>query len=402
MQCVVELLPLFIVVFDRNGTMPDLFLKYCCQCEVAKEAKIKAEALLKEGLNWDYLLNNAEHQRVHLLLYLHIKKSGWERLVPAGIIDDLRKKYRANIENNLRMISELKRLLVIFRENNIKIIVLKGVVLEKIISSETGYKPICDIDLLIRKEDCEKIDNLLKSNGYLLTPPKERIFWEQEYCHPQRGISIDIHEHFFTVQEYQKITRIDMNEVWKDAVTIEFEGVEVLTLSLEDTLWTLSLHFAIHHIFCELILLFEISKFIHRYERHISWEVIISKARKYRIKNGVYFPLYFVKTILNTPVPQFVLNSLKANYLRKLWLFSSLVNEKKLLALPTKRKEFKHHQWALCSWIISDSITDSIKAFLVTYQILKVRQNEQLLEGSSISERYSTGPKVSCKGPITC
>jgi len=345
----------------------DLFLKYCCQCE--EVAKTKAEALLKEGLNWDYLLDNAEYQRIHLLLYLYIKKLGCEWLVPEGILNDLKKKYRDNIEKNLHLISELKRLLGIFRKNNIKVIVLKGIVLEKILSCGITYKSINDIDLLIHKDDRSKVDNFLKSDGYLPIPPKERVFWELNYYHPSKGVVIDLHWHFFTVQEYQKITRIEMNEIWENTVAMEFEGIEVLTLSLEDTLLTLCVHFAIHHIFCDLILLFEISEFIHRYKNQISWQNIISKAKRYRIKNGVYFPLYFAKRILNTLVPSFVLNELKPNYLRRLWLSKALVNEEKLLSLPSKLKEIRNRQWTLCSLIISDSIIGLFKAFLVSLRI---------------------------------
>ncbi|MEW6607297.1 MAG: nucleotidyltransferase family protein [bacterium] len=361
---------------DAKIQKEDLFIKYCCQCEVDKEVKIKAEALLKDGLNWDYLLKNAEYQRIHLLLYLQIKKSGWEQLVPEGVINNLKRKYRNNTEKNLYMIGELKRLLGIFRENNIKVIVLKGIVLEKIISLGIEYKPIYDIDLLIHKDDRYRIGTLLKSDGYLPIPPKERVFWEEGYHHPDKGVAIDLHWHFFTVQEYQKITRIDMNEQWENAVAMEFEGIEILTLSLEDTLLTLCTHFSIHHIFCGLILLFEISEFIRKDKDQISWQDIISKAKRYRIKNSVYFTLYFAKTILNAPVPSFVLNRLKANWLRRLWLSRFLVNEEEILSLPTKLRDVRHQQWALCSWIISDSIIDFIKAFLVTRQILKVKYDE--------------------------
>lgn len=356
---------------DVKVKKEDLFLKYCCQSVRDESAKSKAEVLLKDKLNWDYLLENVECQRIHLVVYLYIKKLGWEQLVPKKIIDELEKKYRNNIKKNLCMISELKRLLEIFRENNIKVIVLKGVVLENIIYSEIGWKPISDIDLLIWKEDYGRVDNLLKSNGYLPVPPTESILWEQGYYHSQKEMVLDIHWHLFTVREYQKINRIDMNEVWEDAVTVEFEGMEVLTLSLEDTLWSLCTHFAIHHIFCDLILLFDISEFIRRYKDQISWREVISKAKIYRIKNGVYFTLYLAKTILNAQVPAFVLKKLKANYLRRLWLFNSLVNEERLISLPTALKEMRHHQWALCSWIIADSIMDSIKAFRVSRQILK-------------------------------
>lgn len=356
---------------DVKVKKEDLFLKYCCQSVRDESAKSKAEVLLKDKLNWDYLLNNAEYQRIELLLYLNIKKSGWEELVPKNTMETLKKKYRNNIKKNLCMRSELKRLLEIFRENNIKVIVLKGVVLENIIYSEIGWRPISDIDLLIWKEDYGRVDNLLKSREYHSVPPKERVFWEQEYYHPQTRISIDIHWHFFTVQEYQKITLIDMNKIWEEAIIVKFEGIEVFTLSLEDTLWSLCVHFAIHHIFCDLILLFDISEFIRRYKDQISWREVISKAKIYRIKNGVYFTLYFAKTILNAQVPAFVLKRLKANYLRRLWLFSSLVNEERLISLPTALKDMRHHQWALCSWIIADSIIDSIKAYRISRQILK-------------------------------
>lgn len=353
----------------------DLFLKYCCQSEVDKDAKSKAEALLKEGLNWDYLFENARGQRIHLVLYLYIKKSGWEDIVPKRIMEKIKKNYKYNIEKNLRLIIELKRLLEIFRENNIKVIVLKGIImLEKIIQMGIEYKPLNDIDLLIHQDDRYKVGNLLKSEGYFPLPPRERIFWEEGYHHPDKGVAIDLHWGFFNVWEYQHITRIDMNKIWEEVMMIKFEGIEVLTLSLEDTLWSLCLHFAIHHIFCDLILLFEISEFIRRYKDQISWITVILKAKRYRIKNGVYFTLYFAKTILNAPVPSFVLKRLKANYLRRRWLLRSLVNEEKILSLPLTLKEVRHHRWALCSWIIADSIMDTIKAFYVSHQIIKMRR----------------------------
>lgn len=352
----------------------DRFLLYCCRYEIDTKTKTKIEELLKKGLDWDYMLTKARIEGVHLLLYLIIKDLRIERVVPEKIVRSLKEECRQSTIKDLWFTNEVKRCVSLFKKSGIKTIVMKGVIFKKIIYSNLSYKPNIDIDLLIHKNDLSKVAYILKEEGYILLPSNEEIFWEQDYWHPEKQVLIDLHWHFLNVKEFHKITKIDMKKIWERAIILSIDGIDVLTLSITDTIVFLCLHFANHHIFTSLILLAEISGFICKWSDEICWKEVISRAKAYKIKNSVYFTLCAVKEILGAPVPGFILRALKPNLLRRKVVAKFLFEPRSPDSLLDIEKRNK--KWALCSWLIADNIIDSYRAYQVTHQRLKVGGDE--------------------------
>jgi hypothetical protein len=55
----------------------------------------------------------------------------------------------------------------------------------------------------------------------------------------------------------------------------------------------------------------DLHEMISRYGEKIDWEKLAELTRKYRIKRPVYYALFFTKNMFGTPVPGYILQSLK-------------------------------------------------------------------------------------------
>ena len=281
-----------------GSSAEDMLLINCARLKVDPE---KIRKILTPDMNWNYILENANDNRIATLLYYNLQKSGND-LVPVEVIEQLQKTYKAILARNIIAFNELKQILKSFSESQIKVILLKGVALAETVYPDIALRPFGDIDLLIHKNDLYKFKPKLLQFGYELSEPSDKAIKSIK----KDGIALDIHWHLVN-SPYSKY--IDIDEFWKNTVTINIEGIDAFVLSPENLLIHLCLH-ASRHYYPQLICLVDISEVIQHYGEILDWELVLEKALHYKICPPMYYSLTHTKELFNTSIPDSVLDSL--------------------------------------------------------------------------------------------
>ncbi len=210
--------------------------------------------------------------------------------------------YYATLGCNIIFYDELKKLLLRLKEINISVIVLKGMALAETVYPHIGLRPMADIDLLVRKEDCLSIERELLALGYhpqsVVSPCyiKEKIW----------GLSItfDLHPGLWYVEDR------DLEEVWKRALPHTIDGIESLIMEPSDMLIHISVHSLVDHGILEKTWLTDIVRTIGYYNERIDWGYIIRKAKYYNLQIPLYRAFSHALTS-GASIPQSVLDELK-------------------------------------------------------------------------------------------
>jgi hypothetical protein len=205
-------------------------------------------ARLAESIDWQEALEGA---RFHLLEPAVWRLVSSDPQVPEDVRDRLRKAALAGSARNLVLTSALKRLLTVFDEAEVPVVVLKGPVLATEAYGDLSRRCFTDIDLLVKREETTKAFTVLEAAGFSSFYPLNddwktryvRRFYEMTF-RDHLGVSIDLH---WSLIDSQFSFCPPEAETWKDTRQVDVCGTAVSTLSADMTARYLCLHVAKHH-----------------------------------------------------------------------------------------------------------------------------------------------------------
>ena len=186
------------------------------------------------------------------LCYSQLKK---HNLLDA-IHDEERSKFEAEYEKikdqNTNRTKRAVEILKAFQDQQIDVIVLKGNYLAHEVYEDIAYKKMNDFDILIKKEDWEKIQSIYLEMGYIPLG----FGWSGEKETPAKFshvgmafISPDLTCIIGSQWGLKSPTagyNVDINQAWETASNFNFSGVESKSLSVEFNLLHLMLHMGIY------------------------------------------------------------------------------------------------------------------------------------------------------------
>ncbi|MCX5719093.1 MAG: nucleotidyltransferase family protein, partial [Nitrospirae bacterium] len=149
--------------------------------------------ILKQGVDWNLVLKAAGRHRILSILYYHLKDSD-NAEVPSWIKKEMEKCYHITAYRNLVMYSLLQRILKGCEEKSIAVVLLKGVALTEKIYGNIGIRPMYDIDLLVKKEDLEKVDHFLGTlNCFPAAIQEGNKSCNYHYQHQSGPVIVEVH-----------------------------------------------------------------------------------------------------------------------------------------------------------------------------------------------------------------
>jgi len=179
---------------------PEAELLLCCAwSSTDSERAARTRALLREELNWEYLLRKASEHGMMPLLYRHLDATAPEA-VPKVILYRLRDHFRENTRRNLFLTGELLKLLNLFEAHRIPAVPYKGPMLAALVYGNLALRHSGDLDILVHKRDVLRAKELLVSLGYR---QQDQLTSEQV-----AGVLQSPHEHHFSFESDKSIVEL--------------------------------------------------------------------------------------------------------------------------------------------------------------------------------------------------
>ena len=238
-----------------------------------------------KNVDWDKVIEESNAHSITGLLYPALKKYDNSKL-DVDVLNSLKKSTFISAVQQSKHIKETAKILELFNKNNIPVIVLKGLVIRNYYPMP-DLRTMCDSDVIIHKEDLEKVRTLLLNEGF-----REEEDAGHHIAFFKFGFNLEVHWTLAN-ETFRKGQECFQEHIWKDARKIQVDGVDTLALSLEDQALHFCAHMASHMAIsgfgvrqlADLVLLVE-----HE-GKNINWNSFIKKTKKsglYKFSIGMF------------------------------------------------------------------------------------------------------------------
>ena len=295
--------------------MEDSLLVYCCRTEKANLPEL-------QNIDWNIFLKRARIEGISPLVFSRLPEIAAHYNIPEYVAEELKKDYYLSATKNTLIFEELKRVLALFNQRGLQVIVMKGAALAETVYGNAALRPMSDVDLLVKKENLRQIDELLKKLGY---SPADRsvddvdftstYLTTLDYRNPiKNSPSFHIHWHFVnsTIPNESYINHIKMDDIWQDAVKTNIADIETWVMAPHHLLIHLSEHaLRVTHSLSKLSYFCDIDKAINYYGKALDWDLLVKDTIRFKLDKMVYTTLYFSRYFIKANVPEDVLLRLR-------------------------------------------------------------------------------------------
>lgn len=264
--------------------------------------------------DWERVGRLASDYFVPALLHRRLGTSAARSRIPTHVLQDLCKARFLTVAGNMRLASHLSAVLTTLRDQQLSVIVLKGLPFARCVYGDYGVRHTADIDLLARTPDLPRVEEALLASGHIIVG--NRAWALSNHFHlgysTQRGTgSSQVEVHWHLVRPGSPLT-IDIDGLWERALPIpqDFRGSSMLCP--EDTLLYLCVHASHLHRFDRgLRPLCDVAATLTRYRNEMDFGAVCRRTREWHAEKPVWLTLYLASSLLGAPVPDGLLASLK-------------------------------------------------------------------------------------------
>jgi hypothetical protein len=250
-------------------------------------------------------------------LYLRLKES--------NIADDEIKKikgvYQFTWYKNLLVIDAVKKVVSLFGEETIPVVLLKGVPLLKNVYQNTGARSIADVDMVIDKKHVEKAIALLKANDWeylelspfvrnrMVKPMANNYIKEITFINKQ-DVIIDLHWRLFMYSfKHNREHPMSYEEVYTHALDFEINGTRCKIPCHEDMLIHIIVHGAEQNFQRTLRWVLDAVCLIRT--TTIDWEFLLERIKKFDVPVELNVAFSYLANQHSIPAPEFFLKELR-------------------------------------------------------------------------------------------
>ena len=289
---------------NNKGIIPELLLD-CLGGTMLDKLAEKISGVSAD--QWNDFVHQARRHDIAPLLFFKLKSLAHESAVPPQTIHQLHVASLQSAARNILIYEELKKILEILFNEGIPVILLKGSYLAAEVYQDIALRPMCDLDILLKKEDLEKGENVLKAIGYSTRRPylPEVDSVMHQHILPftkVNAVPVEVHWNIF---DPEVPFNPDVDGLWQRAKPCAVAGVETKTLCLEDLLLHLSIHGTYHHCFdMGLIKLYDIDLLLRRHGDTIDWKGLFKRAEEWGFDRCLLLTLRIVVDLFGTYLPR--------------------------------------------------------------------------------------------------
>lgn len=218
--------------------------------EYSKKQTNTIDSLTQCNLNWSEIVSLVQRHGVVGQFCAVMCKVGWIN-VPSEAKNSLNIIRKQMVMQSLSQAAELTKISRLFNDAGIPLIPLKGVVLSNVLYKDPCIRCSCDLDILVRPEDIERSEEILRHIGYrhglgfhgMGERQKRHILdtlHHHEYINDITGVHLELHWRSYLW------TREQVDLLWDTSVFMNWFGVGIKQLSKEDAILFLVDHGARH------------------------------------------------------------------------------------------------------------------------------------------------------------
>ncbi|MDT8381823.1 MAG: nucleotidyltransferase family protein [Brevefilum sp.] len=286
-----------------------------CQILSSTYQEEPLSALIKTFTDADWLaiVNLSKGHRISPILYDRLNALKDQVDIPESVVKKLRQDYLLTAARNTSFFHEGEIILAKFSASGIPIIVLKGLYLVEEVYQNAALRSMSDLDFLVKKSDIPSAIDGLKELGYHVTtyfnPEDENA--DLKHVPPfikGDGLFIELH---WTILEEDEPFDIDTTGMWERAQPAKILDLDVLSLSLEDLILHLSIHFTYQHqMIYGLRGLYDIALVLERYKDGVDWRTLVKRAKAWGCGRVISLTLHMLEEFLNVSIPDHVYSEL--------------------------------------------------------------------------------------------
>lgn len=311
------------------------FIINCLRSEFNRENNDNFAKVALSNIDWNMVYEISAQWRITSLLYKIIeKRSSIIQFpnIPQYFFQKMEGMYIKILNQNRICFERLIEILKVFNKVKIKVILLKGSHLAQFIYQDIGIRSMADIDILVKKDDLDKVEGLLLQMGYDYPQLGQTVYdffkvnrdTQGQVCLIERYKTNHYHlyplsdsikhlEIHWTIVRPTSPFNIDIAGLWKRAKKVEVSRTNAMGLSPEDLLLHHSLHTSYSHKynFRGIKQLYDIATIIDHYAHEIDWDQLQLRAYEWGIEKYLYLTLRLSQEILGASVPDSILHDLK-------------------------------------------------------------------------------------------
>jgi hypothetical protein len=260
------------------------------------------------------MLRQASDNGIAPLLYHRLTTVSGAPAVPPEVLGRLRGAALQSAAQSLQNRRELGQVLQALRRQRIAVIVLKGSHLGPLVYENPALRTMCDIDLLVGREDLTPAAGVLQDLG--LVPQHKNVemvdYARHHHLRPMArpgGIRVEIH---WNIAPPDAPFAVDLPGLWARAQPVELAGVPALVLAPEDLVLHLCLHVSFGHGFrFGLRTAWDILEVARHHREALDWDVIAQRAQQWGVARYVYLTLRLARELVGVEIPPAVLARLQ-------------------------------------------------------------------------------------------
>lgn len=292
-------------------------------CALARLTPPPSLADVPTDLDWDAFAGHAIAHNLAPLVYTNLRALQNEGGVPAPILARLERDYWFTLAMSTTLHAAFSTIAAALEQRRITWIALKGVLFGRTLYRTPDVRPMADLDFLVRPADLDAACEVLEKLGYARTvPPGRRAthaeMFERHYARESGAFRVEVEPHSGLGQAARY--RVDIDGLWERSVPVSRLGVTdwgsgARALSVEDALAHLFLHQA-NAVFDEVDLRSVLDVHEAVVQWRPDWDVLLARARAWRVVTPMHLALGAARILLDTPVPGRILDAIRPGALR--------------------------------------------------------------------------------------
>lgn len=285
----------------------------CARTEIDDEMAQRVREMVRQPIDWKYLIEVSLNHGLMPLLYENLKKICPE-LVPAEHLVRLKEYFQKNSARSVFLTGELCQILDLFEAEGIASMPYKGPAIAVSIYGNLTLRQFADLDILVRKRDVWRCQQLLISMGYQphfnITPRQLPAFLKLGYVQSfsrDRGMSI-VELHWNIASRFFMFP-FDGDRFWSRLVQMDLAGRKVLALAPEDLLLILCVHGA-KDLWERLEWICGIAELI-RAHGDINWNAVRQHAKELGAERILFLGLFLARQFFEADLPDHVVKMIE-------------------------------------------------------------------------------------------